>query len=324
MSKYHIQVLQPDACKFVSYIESQSVKKRFTVSRGSKLDERCDAVFCQTYTWREMYEQLLETDKPIILHLNGDVWYELEHIHNDLKLLSIVNSLCRKASGVICLSRFLANNGKRAVPEANITFLPKGLWGVNHTSIGVNPRRFVRKANFNTDSPVVMSQIGLSMSAKFAGIPRFFEAITEMHPRARFINVGTTRGHEELVGEWSESYGIEFVDPVKDWPSLLLQADIYVHPSLYDTWGRSIAEAMCVGLPVWSYRVGGIPELSSNIVLCDPGDDERAYDSFMELMDNSNAWPEIGNSLRKEAFDLDVEHEHDYIEILSRCLHVEV
>ena len=320
--KKHIHILQPDACTFLPYIEAPDVMEAFTITKGATVDERCDAVFCQTYTRQEMYEKLLETDKPVILHVNGDVWYEMRHIHFDTVLLDAVNAICAKALGVVCLSKFLADSGLRDVPGGNITYLPRGLWGVAHTPNGVEPGRFRLKETFNGENPLVMSQIGLSLPWKFAGIPLFFEAIRGLAPNARFVNVGTTRGHEELAAKWEAEFNMTFVEPVPDWPELLLTADVYVHPSLYDTWGRSVAEAMCCGLPVLAYDAGGVPELSDKILYCPPDDAAATASIFSDLMARPDDWPAMGRVLHEEARRLDAAHRNDYRDILLRLMAV--
>jgi glycosyltransferase involved in cell wall biosynthesis len=49
-----------------------------------------------------------------------------------------------------------------------------------------------------------------------------------------------------------------------DVPTYFGNADIYVNPSLYESFGMSIIEAMAAGLPVVATRVGAVPELISH------------------------------------------------------------
>lgn len=315
-----IHVLQPDACKFLSYIESSTVKESFTVTKGDTINPDCDALFCQTYTHPEMVDQLAATKKDVILHVNGDVWYEMRHIHKNFKLLRIINEICEKAAAIICLSKFLAGKGLDDVASGNFMYLPKGLWGVSHTPNGVDPKRFQLKRSFNAKTPLVISQIGFSLPWKFNGIPVFFDAIRKLSHQARFVNVGWKNGYEDLVAEWEKKYDITFIDPVPDWPSFLHTADFYIQPSLYDTWGRSVAEAMCCGLPVIAYDAGGVPELSEKIIFCDPQDGVSTARTFSDLITHPERWPEIGKSLYAEAQRLDFVHRNDYRDLLKEIL----
>lgn len=318
--KKSIHILQPDNRPFVSYLESPEIKATFSVSRGESIPDRCDAVFCQTYTDPNMLQALLDTNKKIILHVNGDVWYELAHIAGDHGLLARVNIVCEKAAGIICLSKFLSKRGKKSVPKGNFFYLPRGLWGTRHTRIGVMPELYSLKKHFNTTYPLVLMQINLNHPLKYAGIPSFFEAIHRHMPRARFINVGNIEGNEALAEKWSHAYGLEFKTPATDWPQTLFQADIYVQASLFDTWGRSVADAMCCGLPVMAFNVGGIPTVSENIILCDPENQECMANAFEKLLEHPESWPTIGKKLYQEAYQLDAKHRYDYHDVVCCCL----
>jgi glycosyltransferase involved in cell wall biosynthesis len=46
-----------------------------------------------------------------------------------------------------------------------------------------------------------------------------------------------------------------------DIPAFYEKADIYIGPSLYESFGASIIEAMTAGVPVVATRVGAVPEL---------------------------------------------------------------
>jgi glycosyltransferase involved in cell wall biosynthesis len=52
----------------------------------------------------------------------------------------------------------------------------------------------------------------------------------------------------------------------EDLPGILSSADLFVHPSLDESLGIAIAEALACGVPVVATRVGGIPELVEHMV----------------------------------------------------------
>jgi glycosyltransferase involved in cell wall biosynthesis len=81
-----------------------------------------------------------------------------------------------------------------------------------------------------------------------------------------------------------------------DIPKFYESADIYVSPSLYESFGVSILEAMVAGVPVVSTRIGAVPELISDgrsglvVGTADPSD---IADAVLRLFTNA----ELRNSI---------------------------
>lgn len=71
---------------------------------------------------------------------------------------------------------------------------------------------------------------------------------------------------ERKILEYDLCDHINFVLPTVDIKNELEKADLYVHPSLNESFGYILAEAMAFELPVVAFEVGGIREVVSNNV----------------------------------------------------------
>jgi glycosyltransferase involved in cell wall biosynthesis len=83
---------------------------------------------------------------------------------------------------------------------------------------------------------------------------------------------------EALARERGVSSQVEFLGLRNDVHVLMNEADFFVHPSLGEGFGLTVAEAMASGRAVVAFRVGGIPELIEHEhsgLLVQPGDEER-------------------------------------------------
>jgi glycosyltransferase involved in cell wall biosynthesis len=304
----------------ISFVESPSVKRYFRVTKSDQLTSDADLMFCQTFTDPPTLDRLLESKVPSVIHLQGDVWYEMREIHHNPELLKRINAALEKAKLVVCISRFLARIAAAELETSSLAFLPGGFWGMDHTRFGVMPALFPTKPIGNTQPQTVVMQISLNLPRKYAGIPVFFDAIGKWRGRISFLCVGDLQGQSALAVDWRDQYGIQFMDFTEKWPELLCQADLYVHPSLYDTWGRSVAEAMCAGLPVLTFPRGGVPEISAKLRFCDPDAPEEIAGQFDALIDSLAQRRQVGAELHREALAKTETHRDNYARLLFQCL----
>ncbi|KAB2923383.1 MAG: glycosyltransferase family 1 protein [Dechloromonas sp.] len=105
-----------------------------------------------------------------------------------------------------------------------------------------------------------------------------FAAIRRQHPGARLIWVGDGPAAARLAGEHPDHHFAGMRTGV-DLATHYASADIFLFPSLTETYGNVVAEAMASGLPVAAYRCAAAAELivhRQNGVVATPGD-EAAY-----------------------------------------------
>jgi glycosyltransferase involved in cell wall biosynthesis len=82
------------------------------------------------------------------------------------------------------------------------------------------------------------------------------------------------------------------------------RADVFVLPSLFDSFPIAILEAMAAGLPVIATRVGGVPEVvldGETGLLVEPGDPKRLASAIEALASDEGARREMGKRGRARA-----------------------
>ena len=86
----------------------------------------------------------------------------------------------------------------------------------------------------------------------------------------------------------------------RDVHELLPGCDLFVHASFEDAFPTVLLEAMAAGLPVVASRVGGIPEITDE-VLVPPGDAEALAHAMRELLDDDEHRRSMGEAARTHA-----------------------
>ena len=127
-------------------------------------------------------------------------------------------------------------------------------------------------------APVCLYVGRLAPEKNLALARRTFAAIRARHPAARMVWVGDGPSATQLAAEHPDHHfaGLRRGD---DLAAHYASADLFLFPSLTETYGNVVAEAMASGLPVVAYRSAAAAELvehEQNGVVASPGD-ESAY-----------------------------------------------
>lgn len=144
------------------------------------------------------------------------------------------------------------------------------------------------------------------------GVQYLLQAMMIVHvemPDAKLTLVGDGEEREYLEN-LTDSLGIrecvEFVGriPHERIPDYMHRADVFVLPSLSESFGLVNLEAMACGLPVVATRVGGIPDIIENGVngyLIDPMNHEQIAEAVLKLLQDEASRKELSDNNRKEA-----------------------
>ncbi|MGB3289237.1 MAG: glycosyltransferase family 4 protein [Burkholderiaceae bacterium] len=131
------------------------------------------------------------------------------------------------------------------------------------------------------------------------GLPAVLKALARLPERYKLLVVGSNAATRDFVHKPPEHRGlaerIKLVEETADVASYYRCADIYVHPTLNDSFGMAPLEAMSFGLPVilspapWCGFAQYVQDGRDAMVLDHPENDEQlAY--FIERIDGDADW----------------------------------
>lgn len=113
--------------------------------------------------------------------------------------------------------------------------------------------------------------------------------VTSVRKNAHFLWLGNGPLWDDFKEATQELNRITFQGSVIDPKSYLQNAAIYYQPSLYETHGIAVVEAMYNNLPCVVANIGGLPESvqdKHNGVLVDPRNIQENADAIIQLLDN--------------------------------------
>ena len=132
-------------------------------------------------------------------------------------------------------------------------------------------------------------------------IPKILRA----HPEVRFIFTGPVRDPAYLGlmrkfiedNQLSEQVEITGEVPQESLYELYHSATIFVFPTLYETQGQVLLEAMAFGLPVIASRIGPIEDMvnleKGSAILVDPNNIDEIADSVIRLLEDESLREEL-------------------------------
>ncbi len=144
---------------------------------------------------------------------------------------------------------------------------------------------------------------------RLKGVPIAIQAVHRLAVRGwpiQLLVVGGRRlgTHHAAKGRLDGKGPVHFVGPVEDTAPYYAAADLYVHPTLYDTFSLVVLEAMASGLPVITSRFNGVQELlhsgREGFVLEDPLDVKELV-AKMEICFDARIRQQMGQAARRLA-----------------------
>jgi glycosyltransferase involved in cell wall biosynthesis len=89
---------------------------------------------------------------------------------------------------------------------------------------------------------------------------------------------------------------------------------------MFDSWGRVVADSMCVGLPSLVFNVSGSPEVGEAPIKCNPHDPKEIRELFESILFDKKVRETLGLMGRTEAISKTVKHRGDLAKFLLEAL----
>lgn len=108
----------------------------------------------------------------------------------------------------------------------------------------------------------------------------------------------------ELSNKLKLKNHVKFVGFVPNIEKYLTRFDLYVQPSLSESFGLAMVQAMSIGLPVVATATGGIPEVvtyDKSGILVDPADSRALADAILQVMRDPIRAKKMGETAYREA-----------------------
>ena len=151
------------------------------------------------------------------------------------------------------------------------------------------------------EGPVCLYVGRLAAEKNLALVEKTFAAIQVWHPQARMVWVGDGPSSRQLAADHPDHHfaGLRLGE---DLAMHYASADLFLFPSLTETYGNVVAEAMASGLPVLAYRSAAAAELVVDGVngrLVASGDEAGFRQAALDLVAAPEALPVLGEAARQ-------------------------
>lgn len=201
------------------------------------------------------------------------------------------------------------------IPPEKIVRIYNGIDIQEFAPVSEEERREFRRYLSEDESYHIVGGVGNLVSLK--GHSYFIRAIPqilEKHPKTLFVIVGEGPLHKHLVAEVNRlglSGKVRFLGRLSTLTARVISSmDVLVQPSLTESFGLVVAEALGCGVPVVGTQVGGVPEIvvdGQHGFLVEPMNPDAIADKVIWLLDHkeeARAIAERGRQYVGEHFDI--------------------
>ena len=286
--------------------------------------QRCDVVHIHDLSQFVPIIRALNRRIRIVLHMHGEWLTQLAR--------KTIEPRLKSADMILACSEYVANKIRASFPE-HAHRCRTIYMGVDpevfHPNPGLRPPRdsmHNRLLYVGRISPEKGVHVLLESFRKIAEIypqtqldivgpdwvqPRDQHIDMSDDPRMTALKVFHTGNYRSLLEKQIPSHlrsKIKFhgLVPHSELPRYYQNADIYISPSFYESFGMSNLEAMASDCPVIATRVGGVPEAvthDKNGILIEPGTPDQLTSAILHLLSDQQLRNSLGQAAHRRAVD---------------------
>ncbi|MHC1791977.1 glycosyltransferase [Solidesulfovibrio sp.] len=191
-------------------------------------------------------------------------------------------------------SRWLA----RVVEKSFLGHLPVHVIpnGIDTTVFAPGDKRAAREhLGLDQDAVVLSFCASGGLANAWKGGGHLLAALSRLvpeHPQLTLLNIGGT-----LADTGLPIVNLPHIDDPRRLAAAYAASDIFAYPSLADTFGLAVLEALCCGLPVVCFATGALPELvadGGNGLVVPAGDDEAFTAALARLAGDADLRRRLG------------------------------
>lgn len=241
---------------------------------------------------------------PYIISLRGSDVPNYDTYNTSLQLahkmlLPVTRAIWRESGRVVALSSDLANSASESSSDVRIDIVPNGIESelfVNDDSLRTN----------GEGKPIQLICVTRLIERK--GVQHLLQAMKRLDDSVYLTIVGEGNYMSELQAlslqlELQNKVRFYGYCPREKLVRLYNQSDVFVLPSMAESFGMVFVEAMSCGLPVIGARVGGVPDIikPENGILVQPGSADDVMNAITTLAGDSQLREEMGAANRYKA-----------------------
>ena len=208
-----------------------------------------------------------------------------------------LNYVLRKAKIIICSSDYIRNVFLKNRKDKSLTINP----GVDVV------RKLIKKTS---ETKIVLFVASLAKSQNYKGLEYLLKAFVAVRSRVKDVKL-TVVGDGDALSDYKKlakdlkiERNVVFTGSLygQKLNQMFKQSNVFVLPSLNESFGKVLIEAMAHGTPVIGTNVGGIPDVVTHGkegFLVPPGDTAQLAKSIIRILENNS----LANSLGKAGFE---------------------